>query len=76
MNMSTTDSNSPQETNPTGVASSLATPSQPKKVNAMPKSRLPYVPPPPAQPISGISLFFSAAWGMVRGWFKRDAHKK
>jgi hypothetical protein len=69
--MSTTDSNNPPGNGPTGAASSSATPSPATKVNAIPKSKLPYVPPPPARPISGFSLFFSAAWAMVRGWFER-----
>ena len=69
--MSITDSNKPQSNAPTGAASSSPTPSPAKKVNPIPKSKLPYVPPPPAKPISGFSLFFSAAWAMVRGWFKR-----
>jgi hypothetical protein len=69
--MSTTDSNTPRATGPTRAASSSTTAAPAKKVNAIPKSKLPYVAPPPAKPISGFSLFFSAAWAMVRDWFKR-----
>ena len=75
IDMSTTDSNKPQGIGPTGGASSSTT-APAKKVNAIPKSKLPYVAPPQAKPISGFSLFFSAAWAIVRGWFKRDAAKK
>ena len=74
--MSIIDSNKPPVNAATDAASSSPTPSPAKKVNALPKSKLPYVPLPPAKPINGFSLFFSAVWAMARGWFKRDAHKK
>jgi len=71
IDMSTTHSNKPQRTRRTAAASSATTAAPAKKVNAIPKSKLPYVAPLPAKPISGFSLFFAAAWAMIRGWFKR-----
>jgi hypothetical protein len=69
VDVSITDTNEPQGNDATDAASS--SPTREKKVGVIPKSKLPYVPLRPAKPISGFSLFFSAAWAMVRGWFKR-----
>jgi hypothetical protein len=74
--MSIIDSNKRQGNGATDAASSSPMPSPAKKVNAIPKSKLPYVPLPPAKPINGFSLFFSAAWALACRWFKRDAGNK